>query len=173
METPTMTRKQGKIRSAAVGSFHFAWVSCGKTWLYVPGSVTSTMAAIVSPRRTSSESSRCGGPPRSAGPTVVIGSVFSIGFSRWIIVCSNPTRSTNATTKGRRERILSTPTPQVGQARAESATHDGAEPNPLPGRSIVLLFRPAIGAGVERREENAKSNCGNHDAGAGTAARSG
>ena len=58
METPTIQRKKGKTRSVKVQPCQTAWRRGGKTWLQEPGLFTITMAAIVKPRKTSSDSSR-------------------------------------------------------------------------------------------------------------------
>src|SRR5580693_3473305 len=56
--TPTIHRKNGKIRSVNVHPFHSAWSSCSYTWSHDPGLFTSIIAAIVAPRNTSSDISR-------------------------------------------------------------------------------------------------------------------
>src|SRR5437667_878408 len=64
MATPTMNRKNGKIRSVGVQPCHSACRSGGYTARQVPGLLTSTMAATVMPRNASSDTSR----PAAAGP---------------------------------------------------------------------------------------------------------
>jgi hypothetical protein len=61
--TPTMNRKYGKIRSVGVQPCHAACSSGGYTCAQLPGLLTSSIAAIVAPRNTSSECSRAGGAP--------------------------------------------------------------------------------------------------------------
>lgn len=58
MATPTMNRKNGKIRSVGVQPCHAAWRSGGWIALQVPGLFTSSIPAIVMPRKMSSETSR-------------------------------------------------------------------------------------------------------------------
>src|SRR5262245_30207692 len=60
MATPTMNRKNGKMRSVGVQPCHSACRSGGYTARHVPGLLTSTIAATVSPRNASSETSRPG-----------------------------------------------------------------------------------------------------------------
>src|SRR5687767_4580873 len=56
--TPTMNRKNGKIRSVGVQPCHSAWPSGQKMALHVPGLLTSSIDAIVMPRNTSSATRR-------------------------------------------------------------------------------------------------------------------
>jgi hypothetical protein len=62
MATPTMNRKKGKITSVGVQPCQSAWRNGEYTACHVPGLLTTTIAAIVSPRKASSERSRDGGP---------------------------------------------------------------------------------------------------------------
>src|ERR1700693_4531949 len=59
--TPTMNRKKGKIRSVGVQPCQSACRSGAYTARHVPGLLTSTIAATVNPRNTSSERSRRAG----------------------------------------------------------------------------------------------------------------
>src|SRR5215510_13047096 len=65
MATPTMKRKNGKITSVGVRPCHSAWRSGRYTADHVPGLLTTTIAAIVNPRKASSETRRVAGmrPP--------------------------------------------------------------------------------------------------------------
>src|SRR3954452_9917317 len=67
IETPTINKNDGKIRSVGVAPFHSACSSGGETADHVPGSFKRIIAAIVIPRKTSSETSRSGAGSRSLG----------------------------------------------------------------------------------------------------------
>jgi hypothetical protein len=58
MATPTMNRKNGKMRSVGVQPCQSAWRRGPYTARQVPGLLTSTMPATVRPRKTSSDRSR-------------------------------------------------------------------------------------------------------------------
>jgi len=58
IDTPTMKRKKGKIVSVGVQPFHSAWRSGQYTLPQSPGLFTMTMAAMVAPRKTSSDTRR-------------------------------------------------------------------------------------------------------------------
>src|SRR5215813_9236588 len=58
METPTIKRKKGKIKSANVQPSQAACWRGGKTWSQSPASFTRIMPAMVRPRKASSESNR-------------------------------------------------------------------------------------------------------------------
>ncbi len=60
IETPTMKRKNGKIRSVGVQPCHSECSSGAYTWPQSPGSLTSSIAATVMPRRASTEAKRNG-----------------------------------------------------------------------------------------------------------------
>src|SRR5439155_18815956 len=69
--TPTMNRKKGKIRSVGVQPCQSACRSGAYTAPHVPGLLTSTIPATVSPRNTSRETSRAFGTTPSVSPVEV------------------------------------------------------------------------------------------------------
>src|SRR4051812_19632684 len=56
--TPTIHRKNGKIRSVNVQPFHSAWSRGEYIFPQSPGLFTRSIAAMVAPRKTSSDSKR-------------------------------------------------------------------------------------------------------------------
>src|SRR5687768_17518556 len=60
MATPTMNRKNGKIRSVGVQPCQSACLSGPYMWCHEPGLFTMSIAAMVMPRKMSSDASRCG-----------------------------------------------------------------------------------------------------------------
>ena len=58
MDTPTIKRKVGAMRSVKVRPFHLVCRSVEKTCSSLPGKLTMIMAAIVNPRIVSSEIKR-------------------------------------------------------------------------------------------------------------------
>src|SRR6201996_2982437 len=60
MDAPTRNRNVGKTRSVRVQPFHSAWSNWLNTCDQSPGSLTRIISAIVSPRSTSTDSTRCG-----------------------------------------------------------------------------------------------------------------
>src|SRR3569833_2850750 len=70
--TPTMKRKNGKIRSVGVQPNHGACSSGSEIDVQLPGLFTRSMPATVIPRNTSSDRSRsCAGDLATAAPSEV------------------------------------------------------------------------------------------------------
>src|SRR5688572_5404895 len=82
METPTMNRKNGKIRSVGVHPCHGACSSGAYTVSQSPGLLTTTMAAIVMPRNTSSDTSRL--------PACMSGILTPAGYTRRVLDPDRP-----------------------------------------------------------------------------------
>src|SRR5687768_7885418 len=100
MATPTMNRKNGKTRSVIVQPCQSACLSGPWTWPQLPGLFTSSIVAIVMPRKMSSDASRSafttigsastGGRASSSNGSGAIGNGLSVGVS--VIMSPSPKR---------------------------------------------------------------------------------
>jgi hypothetical protein len=79
---PAANRKKAQIRSAGVHPSHAACASGQYTWPASPGLLTITIAAIATPRSTSSESTRPRFPDESGELFVRRSAGFAVGDPR-------------------------------------------------------------------------------------------
>src|SRR5579885_211346 len=158
MATPTIHRKDGKTTSVMVHPFHSACSSGAYTARPVPGLFTSTMRAMVAPRKASRETNRCAvkrGAAVAEEPVCVCGTeacamvwylmILTCPLARRHIACSLHPQAANDT------HIVAVPHhafPDGHAVRERIGVRQLNLLQDLPGFGIVLEKRVEVGIGA-------------------------